>query len=141
MFSPVSQPSRRAPVPIRILFRITVCPITSQIEVISDFFVSYLLGQLAQDEATTAEATAQHFGYEMMLTKPGRVEMDLHAGDLMVLDIWGPVVDFGFAGEEALSALTWQGALYLTHTSATPIPDLLPSAVALLSKAANTEAS
>ena len=97
-----------------------------------EFMISGLLGQVSSDSSKAVQITADALGYDLILTSPGIVDLDLNSDKISVRSVWGPSVVMGFAEEQSVSALTYQGRLYLTHTSFAPIPALLFDAVQLL---------
>jgi hypothetical protein len=94
-----------------------------------EFMISSLLGQVSASSEQTIRLTADQLGYELILTSPGLIDLDLASSKLVVQKLWGPSVLMGFAQEQSVSALTYQGCLYLTHTSFAPIHGLLAAAV------------
>ena len=100
------------------------------------FVLAEALGSLAQHTDSTAIATGQATGFELIVTNPGLVE--LSAGE-SVSGLCGPSVLFGWKGEQSVSALTVHGQLSLTYSSCSPIDSLLTDATRLMLQAANAE--
>jgi hypothetical protein len=65
------------------------------------------------------------FNAQVMLTNLGRVPFDRTFGSLKLETLWAPCALRGIEGEQTLGAVTVNGSLHLTHTSAAPIPGLL----------------
>ncbi len=95
------------------------------------FTVSAMLGRAAVDPSKTTTISAA-YAYDLILTNPGRIEPTFFSNVPKVIDVWGPSVLMGYRNEQSVSALTYDGRLHLTHSSAAPIKSLLKNAVALL---------
>jgi hypothetical protein len=65
------------------------------------------------------------FNAQVMLTNLGRLPFDRTFGPLTLEALWAPCALRGIEGEQTLGAVTVNGSLHLTHTSAAPIPGLL----------------
>jgi hypothetical protein len=65
------------------------------------------------------------FNAHVMLTNLGRLPFDRAFGPLTLETLWAPCALRGIEGEQTLGAVTVNGSLHLTHTSAAPIPGLL----------------
>jgi len=100
-------------------------------QVDQEFTISGMLGQASVDPSQTPAITAQ-YAYDLILTSPGLIDLTFASEYLRVTDLWGPSVLMGFAGEQSVSALTYDNRLHLTHISTSPIKSLLKDAVDLL---------
>jgi hypothetical protein len=60
-----------------------------------------------------------------MVSNLGVLPFETSFGRFKLESLWGPSVFVGIEGEQMIGAATLNGAIHLSHTSYTPIPNLL----------------
>ncbi len=94
-------------------------------------------GVLAQkpDAATLVNALTQGFAHDVGVSNLRTIEFPPVTDGLGVESVWGPSVLVGYEGEHFIGSATFAGALHLTYSSFTPVPDLLEAIHSTISNA------
>jgi hypothetical protein len=94
-------------------------------------------GVLAQklDAATLVNVMAQGFAHDVGVSNLRTVEFPVLSDCLAAESVWGPSVLVGYEGEHFIGSATFAGALHLTYSSFTPLPDLLKAVRETISNA------
>jgi hypothetical protein len=103
--------------------RLSAVKSTASISKMIDLQSAAVSSNLTVEQAFQLKRNA--FNAQVMLTNLGRFPFDRTFGPLTLETLWAPCALRGIEGEQTLGAVTINGSLHLTHTSAAPIPGLL----------------